>query len=139
MSAMRFLCLALLMIPCLAPAKEATPTPAPTPTPVPAPIILSVDDTAAIQASMGKTITVEGKVLEAFWVKGTIMLITFRAEKTGFLAVVLSKNKTNLNDAFSGDMANALKGKTVRITGTVSDHKSRPQIEIEKAEQVKVL
>jgi len=128
MSAIRFLCLALLLMPCLAGAQEAT-----------TPAVLSVDDTAAIQASMGKTLTVEGTVRDAFWVRGTVMLITFREEKTGFLAVVLGKNKKSLNEAFDGDMAKAVKGKNVRITGTVTEHNSRPQIEIEKAEQVKLM
>ncbi len=126
MTAMRCLCLALLLSPILLRAQETAPTPN----------VLSVDDTAAIQAAMGKAITVEGKVHSAFWVRGTVMLITFREEKTGFLAVVLGKNKVALNEAFGGDMAAALKGKTVRITGTVTEHNSRPQIEISTKDQI---
>ena len=149
----RPLCLALLLSPCLVFAKkEPTPTPKPTPLPTPAPTatpapapaapeatVLSVDDTAAIQAAMGKTITVEGKVQAAFWVKGTILLITFRKEESGFVGVAFGRNKVALNEAFGGDIATAVKGKKVRITGTVSEHNSRPQIVVDKAEQLKVV
>ncbi|MCC5850834.1 MAG: hypothetical protein JJU29_22320 [Verrucomicrobia bacterium] len=101
--------------------------------------VLSVDDTEAIVNHMDREVIVEGKVHSAFWVRNQVMLITFREREEGFLAVVFAGNRRKLNEAFGGDMAKALGGKSVRISGTVSEYRSRPQIVIDEPEQLSIL
>ena len=98
--------------------------------------ILSVDDTEAILNHMGREVIVEGTVTSAFWVRNQVMLITFREQEEGFLAVAFARNREKLNGAFSGDMAKAVEGRTVRIRGKISEYRSRPQIVVEEPAQL---
>ncbi len=123
------------------PAPEATAVPATPVAPVVpvVPPVLSANDTEAITKSMGAEITVEGKVLNAFWVRNQVLMITFREEKEGFIAVSFAKHREVLNTAFGGDILAAVKGKNVQVTGKVTEHNYRPQIVIERAEQLRVV
>ncbi|QOV89831.1 ATP-dependent DNA helicase RecG [Humisphaera borealis] len=113
--------------------------------PAPAPAeeipVLAVTDVAAIKAAEGKKVTVEGTVQTAAWSKtGKVLNVTFAdAGENGFLAAAFSKYKEALDAAFEGDVAKALTGKKVKVTGTVKMFKDRPEIMIEKPEQVVVV
>lgn len=100
---------------------------------------LSVDDTKAIEAKLGEKITVEGTVQESFWVRGDVLMITFRKEEEGFIAVSFRKHRKVLDEAFEKDVAKHLTGKRIRIRGTVKEYKYRPQIVISDPAQLTVL
>jgi DNA/RNA endonuclease YhcR with UshA esterase domain len=97
-------------------------------------------DKDALGKSEGKEITVVGKVSRASWISsGTIMFINFEGNQRGdFVGIVKKENKETLDKAFEGDMAKALTGKKVTLTGKVLKYKDTPQIEVTKAEQVVV-
>jgi DNA/RNA endonuclease YhcR with UshA esterase domain len=52
--------------------------------------------------------------------------------------VVKKENLEAVNGGFDGDVASAVKGKTVIITGTISLYREKPQIDIAKPEQIKI-
>ncbi len=86
---------------------------------------------------IGRTITVEGKVLQTNNI-GSICFLNFTNEPRGgdkFYMVVFR----DAFDLFGGKPEVYFKGKTVRVTGKVEDHKGRPQMKIRKKEQVVVI
>lgn len=101
--------------------------------------VLQADNTKAIEASMGKEATVEGKIHAAFWVRDSVLMLTFREEREGFIAVSFKKHREELDAAFGGDITKALRGKTVRIRGKVEEYKYRPQIVIRNPDQIETL
>lgn len=102
------------------------------------PRVFSVDDTEELLAQMGKEAVVEGRVRSSFWVRG-VLLITFREEQEGFVGAAFARNRDTLNEAFDGDIARALRGKNIRMRGTITEHRSRPQIVVENPDQITVL
>jgi len=100
---------------------------------------IPADQVEAILALKGGTATVEGAVHNAFWVRNQVLMITFREERGGFVAVAFARNRPALNEAFGGDILKAVAGKTIQVTGEVTEHESRPQIVIERPDQLKVL
>ncbi len=103
------------------------------------PPVFHVDNTVEIEKSMGKHIIVDGTIREAFWVRGNVLMLTFREEREGFLAVSFRKYRDDLDEAFDGDIATALEGVSVRIRGVVKQYKDRPQIVISDPKQIEVL
>ncbi len=117
----------LSLIPLL-PAEESTKPP-----------IIPADETLEIEKQMGKEIYVDGTIREAFWVRGNVLMLTFREEKEGFIAVSFKKHREVLDEAFDGDIAKTLKGKSVRIKGVVEQYNYRPQIVITDPQQIDVM
>jgi len=103
------------------------------------PPVLNADETLEISKAMGKEIYVEGKVHEAFWVRGNVLMLTFREAEEGFIAVSFKKYREVLDEAFEGDITKTLEGKSVRIQGVVEQHKYRPQIVIKDPKQIEIL
>ncbi|MGA0333057.1 MAG: hypothetical protein ACO3N7_06475 [Kiritimatiellia bacterium] len=101
--------------------------------------VLDAGDSALIEKHMGKQVTVEGKILNAFWVRDQVLMLTYREEKEGFIAVSFARHRKSLDDAFGGDVVQALKGKRIQVTGEVTEHQYRPQIVISSPDQVKVV
>jgi hypothetical protein len=62
----------------------------------------------------------------------------FKSEKN-FAVVITKTGATSLKDAGITDPADRYKGKTIRATGTVKEVDGVPRIEIDKAEQIKVV
>lgn len=86
---------------------------------------------------VGRTITIEGKIVAANNI-GSICFLNFTNEPRGgdkFYLVVF-KDKYSL---FEGKPEVYFKNKTVRVTGEIEDHKGRPQMKIKKKEQVQVI
>lgn len=102
------------------------------------PPVFSVDDTEALHQRMGEETVVEGKVHASFWVRG-VLLITFREEQEGFVAAAFARNRRALDAAFGDDIAKSLSGKNIRIRGTLSEHRYRPQIVVETPDQITIL
>ena len=139
-------CLSMAAIAQDVPAHEADAPEAPATQP--ASSIIAVSDKAALDANKAKEVTVEGVVREAAWSgSGKVMNISFDgAEETKLAAVVFSKNKDRINQAFSGDAAKAWTGAKLRIRGTlrqyggkVADRAGHPEITISDPSQVTVV
>jgi DNA/RNA endonuclease YhcR with UshA esterase domain len=102
--------------------------------------VIKASDKDALEAAKGKQATVEGTVSEAGWSKsGKVMNIKFEgADESGFVAVVFQRDKEAFDKAFDGDAAKGLTGKKVTVTGKVGTFRDKPQIILNKPEQVKV-
>ncbi len=105
---------------------------------------MNVADTEALKAAVDKTVTVKGAVSRTAWSpRGSVLFVNFEGvSRDGFTAIVKKEDK----DAVSkfGEDASELVGKTVEITGKIILYKGRsdtekPEIEISKAEQIKVV
>ena len=103
--------------------------------------VLHPNDASAFKANMGKEVAVEGQVSDAAWsASGKVMQIKFaEAKDTQFMAAVFVKSRATLDQAFGGDMSKAISGKRVRVIGTVTEYKGKPEIKIEKADQLEIL
>lgn len=88
---------------------------------------------------MGEETTVEGRVHNIFWVRNQVLMITFREERDGFVAVSFARNRDLLNEAFGGDIVQHLAGKTIQVTGEIAEHNYRPQIVVSSPQQIRIL
>lgn len=93
---------------------------------------------------VGSKVTVEMEVKAAkdrLEKRGEIYLDAeedFKSEKN-FAVVITKAGAASLKDAGITDPADHFKGKTIRATGTVKEVDGVPRIEIEKAEQIKLV
>ena len=103
--------------------------------------VLHPNDASAFKANIGKEVAVEGRVSESSWsASGKVMQVKFaEAKDTQFMAAVFIKSRAALDKAFGGDMSQAISGKRVRVIGTVTEYKGKPEIVIEKASQLEIL
>lgn len=125
-----------------APFAQAEDDPAPPPAPAkPQEVegVLDALNTEAVTAAMGKIATVKGTVTEIFWVRDSVLLITYQEAKDGFVAVSFKKHREALDAGFDGDITTALKGKTIQVRGKVVEYQYRPQIVVETADQIEIL
>ncbi len=83
---------------------------------------------------MGRTITVEGKIIGTKR-QATICFLNFTNEAAGGASFYLVVFKDNFAD-WGGFPEQAFLNKTVRVTGKIEDHRGRPQMKINKKEQV---
>lgn len=101
------------------------------------PPVLNASDPAAIQGAM-PTVTVVGEV-EKTSESGSVLIINFKdTDKSQFYAVVLEADREAVNAGFGGDVAKAITGKTVRVTGRVVLYRGKPEIIISRPEQLVV-
>jgi len=117
--------------PAAAPAVPAAASAAP----------ISAGDDDALKANMDKNATVEGTVSRANWSNsGSIFFINFdEAKTTKFTAVFFKDQKEAMEKAFDGDVVKALKGNKIQVTGKIIDYKGKPEMKLEKPEQIKVV
>lgn len=101
--------------------------------------VLPAADVDAIVRRMGEETTVEGRVHNIFWVRNQVLMITFREERDGFVAVSFARNRDLLNEAFGGDIVQHLAGKTIQVTGEIAEHNYRPQIVVSSPQQIRIL
>lgn len=128
------LALTLLMAGVRAEDKPADP-PANPPVPaVPAeaPVRLESTDVAGLKAALGKPVVVRGKVGKTRAWEGGITFINLAG---GFTVVCFKKNLANFPEPPDKTCA----GKTIEVSGKLTEHKGKLQIEISKPEQIKVL
>jgi tRNA(Ile2) C34 agmatinyltransferase TiaS len=101
-----------------------------------------------IEAAVGKDeVVVVGTVDKTRWTAtGKTLIVTFKDAPDDFRAVGYGKNREALDAAFGGDIAKALEGKRVEITGKVQKYpgqvekwKDLTEVPIRKADQVKVV
>ena len=124
-----------------APATPVAPAPATKPSTAPARQVDIVAEKEKLKELIGQDVAVRGKVVEVFVSsRSGITILNFfpAAERRLFNAVIDKANLDAINAAFSGDVAAAVKDRTVTITGAVADYRGDPQIKIEKPEQLKI-
>lgn len=134
----QFILLCVLLASWQLHAEENGDTSPPTEKPA-APLEFKAEDTSDIWNAMGKEAVVEGTILNAFWVRDNVLMLTFREEKDGFIAVSFAKYREKLDASFNGDITEALKGRTVKISGELAEFNSRPQIVVRSDSQIEIL
>jgi hypothetical protein len=111
----------------------STSNPAPT-----GPVIINASDKVGVIAAM-PTVTVVGTV-DNVVVTDSVITINFKdTADSQFYAVVLRDGREAVEAAFNGDIAAAITGKTVHITGNIVPDHGRPEIVISKPEQLTVI
>ncbi|MDQ3332664.1 MAG: hypothetical protein M3552_18785 [Planctomycetota bacterium] len=106
----------------------------------PAGEVIEVKDAAKLKEMIGTEVTVRGKVSEVFVPRSaTVSIFNFEGiERRSFNVVIPKANLEAVNAGFDGDVAAAVKGKTITVTGTVADYRGNPQIQLTTPEQLKI-
>ena len=101
--------------------------------------VVEVTDLDTIKANVGKELTVHGKCSGTFKPRsGSVILINFEGVNRDFVAVIDKNDFDAVNAGFGGDVMEAVKGKTLTITGPIKLYREKPQVVISKPEQVKI-
>ncbi|MEM6314887.1 MAG: hypothetical protein AAF743_12415, partial [Planctomycetota bacterium] len=109
---------------------------------------VSVTETRSLLENVGKEVTVEGTIESAKWSRsGKVMNIRFAGvDDKGFMAALFERQRGAFDEAHGGDVAEALSGKRVRITGTLRLYggraeqlKGRPEIILRNPSQLEIL
>jgi DNA/RNA endonuclease YhcR with UshA esterase domain len=127
--------LLVAVIPCVVSAQSRR-----TSEPTSRPVAVDLKDPDALKAAMGSEVIVSGTVASAEWSPtGSVMRIEFNgAEKSRFYAVLFPKQRPAFDQKYGGDIAKALGGAEVRITGKLQLYRSRPEIIINRLDQLEV-
>lgn len=127
---------------------EEPPTEQPPGESQPAETVIEVTDKQAIDAAEGRHVTVQGVVASAQWSRtGKVMNIEFQGtEESRFFAVIFVNRRAEMDEAFGGDVGQALTGSTVRLRGVIrpfagrdGDRPPRPQMILERPSQITIL
>lgn len=129
---------ALLATPNFLRAQDEKPKEPATTAPTTAGAVIKATDTDALKAAVGSEVTVRGDISGSYKGKSGVILLNFAGARRDFVAVVEKPNADAVNAAFNGDVAEAVKYKTVTITGLVQLYREKPQLVITKPEQIKI-
>lgn len=125
----------IVMATCQAtPGQPATPPPATRARQAPAASKIIPWDQA--DEHVGKTVTLEGRVVDVRDVRGRMVLLDFAADPAGKLTVVIEAKHFG---AFTTPPAKAYKGKLIRVTGEVASYDDTPEVQVTSPEQIKVV
>jgi hypothetical protein len=114
--------------------------PSPQSEPTTRPIVVDLKDRDALRAAMGSEVIVSGTVVTAEWSRtGSVMRIEFEGtEKSQFYAVLFPRQRPAFDKKYAGDVTEALSGAEVRITGKLQLYRDRPEIIIDRLDQLEV-
>jgi DNA/RNA endonuclease YhcR with UshA esterase domain len=120
----------------------AAPTTAPTTqaaaTTAPSMMTINASDKSGIQAAM-PTVMVVG-VIDNVTVADSVITLNFKdTADSQFYAVILSSGRDSVLAAYNNDIAKAITGKTVRVTGNVVLYRGRPEIIINAPDQLAIV
>jgi DNA/RNA endonuclease YhcR with UshA esterase domain len=102
------------------------------------PVKLDPADKAAVAEAKGKDVVVEGVVERAAWSNtGKVLRASFG--KDALAVIVFDRDRKAIDEAFGGDVAKALDGAKVRVTGKVDEFRGRAEIKVTQPSQLKVL
>jgi DNA/RNA endonuclease YhcR with UshA esterase domain len=141
---MRIVLLVCILINASALAQDAPgPAPAPStkPSTAPATPIDVATEMEKLKGLIGQEASVRGKVVDVFVPRsGSVTILNFfeGSARRDFNVVIDKANIDAVNAAHNGDVAAAVKGQTIVVTGTVSEYRGNPQIKVEKPEQIKI-
>ena len=113
------------------PAPAAPPAPAPA-APAAPPVSLASKDKEALKAAIGQNAIVRGKVVKTTNYQEKIAFIDLEG---GFTVVCFKKSFSKFPEAPDKMYAQ----KTIEVTGKITEHKEKPQIEITAPDQVKIV
>ena len=135
-------CIALLLALSLVPAVVASAEDVATsqPSTKPAGEVIDVKDFAKLKEMIGTEVTIRGKVVEVFVPRSaSVSIFNFEGiDRRAFNVVLPKANLDAVNAGFDGDVAAAVKGQTITVTGAIADYRGNPQIQLTKPEQLKV-
>lgn len=105
------------------------------------PVLVSLSDSKAIDANVGKQVAVEGLVSDAQWsASGRVFFIKFKeGEETQFQGALFVKYRDVMEKAFNGDLSNAFEGARIRIEGKLQIYREHPEILIDDPRQITIL
>lgn len=132
--------LVLTMSVTLLRGQEAKEEPTP-PSTQAVPILITADDAATIKAAMDKNVILDGKVKSAAWAaSGKVMRIQFEsAQDTKIQAVLFQAKKEKFDAAFDGDVAKAIAGAHVRVSGKLQEYKGTPEVVVNEINQLTIV
>jgi len=143
MSIRTFCALALLSVTFAVSALADSPTTAasqPATEPASQPALFKVTEKDAIAKLAGSPATVTGTVSRTNWYNDEILFINFKGTERGdFTVIARQNNRDALDKAFNGDIAKAIDGKTISVTGKIIMYRGHPEIEITKPDQLTIL
>lgn len=128
-------------------ADEKPAAPAGTSAADPAPVKVDATKKDQIDAAVGKNVVVSGTIASATWTaSGKTLQVMFKDGPDDFRMIAYGKNREALDKAFGGDIAAALTGKRVEISGklkkyagSVEKWKKYTDLYVGKADQIKVI
>ncbi|MEM8874117.1 MAG: serine/threonine-protein kinase [Planctomycetota bacterium] len=134
------------LAPIVVPEPEAEPTPEPVEPPAEqkpvASDAISVSDRDALMAADGSRVTVEGNVSFAR-LSGTGKVFTVGFEgvniRDGFTLAWFPRDFEAMAQAFGGEHGEGIHGNTIRVTGTVSIYRDKPQMVVNSPDQIEVI
>ena len=104
------------------------------------PVTLQATDKEAIAKAIGSKATITGTVSRTNWYNDSILFINFKDTKRGdFTVIAKADNREALDKAFAGDLAKAVDGKKISVTGTIVKFRTTPQIEITAPDQLTIV
>lgn len=99
---------------------------------------IDASDKSAIDAAMPREVAVTGTIDSAKVNQGTIAIDFKGTDKSQFYAVVLGRNREDVEKTF-GEGLKSLIGKTVKVTGKIAEYRERPQIVVSRPEQITIV
>ena len=139
-----FVSLILMSVPSLSAQEDRQPIP-PSTQPSEGQGLIQANDQAALTASVGKEVVIEGIVSKAEWSKsGKVMNIEFKDSQ--LMGAVFERDSKGLNEGFKGDFAKTITNAKVRVKAKLDKYggkdpkfEDRLQVIIKKAYQVTVM
>ena len=131
----------LLALTCMIYARPARAQDAATqPSTQPAGEVIDVKDFEKIKGMVGQEATIRGTVREVFLPNsGSVKIFNFEGiDRRAFNVVVRNDNFEAVDAGFNGDVAAAVKDKTISVTGKIADYRGNPQMQLEKPEQLQI-
>ncbi|HEV2296650.1 MAG TPA: hypothetical protein VGR35_22595 [Tepidisphaeraceae bacterium] len=106
----------------------------------PAGDVIDVTEFARLKEMIGTEVTIRGKVVEVFVPRSaSVWIFNFDGiDRRAFNVVVPKESLQAVNAGFDGDVAAAVKDQTITVTGTVSEYRGNPQIQLTNPEQLRI-
>jgi hypothetical protein len=99
---------------------------------------IDASDPDAVQHAIGSRVTLEGTIEKAAWSSsGKVLKATFKGNDKLTLVAFQSK-KDDLDKAFNGDVAGAMTGSKVQVSGLLKQFKGSPEMVIDDAKQLTI-
>jgi len=97
-------------------------------------------DNDALTKAIGTTATVTGTVGRTNWYNDQILFINFKGNKRGqFTVIARAENRDALDKAFDGDIAKAIAGKTISVTGKIIKYRESPEMQLTTPDQLTII
>lgn len=106
----------------------------------PAGDVIDVKDAEKLKGMIGQDATIRGTVREVFTPQsGTVKIFNFEGiDRRAFNVVIRKDYFDAINAGFDGDVAAAVKDKTITVTGKIAEYRGNPQIQLENPEQLQI-